>query len=52
MKTLLRSNDQINDWKQYSYDVPIAKEFSELRIEVNVLSPGTFWIDDIQIEKQ
>ena len=52
MKTLLRSNEQISYWKQYSYDVPIANEFRELRFEVNVLSPGTFWIDDIKIEKQ
>ena len=52
MKTLLRSNEQINDWKQYEYKVPVAKEFNELRVEVNVLDPGTFWIDDIQIEKE
>ena len=52
MKTLLQTSDQTNDWKQYVYGVPVTEEFDQIRLEVNILKPGTFWIDDIQIEKE
>jgi hypothetical protein len=52
MKTLLQTSDQTNDWKQYVYVVPVTEEFDQIRLEVNILKPGTFWIDDIQIEKE
>ena len=49
MKTLLQVSESINDWKLYEYTIEVAEEFERLRIEVNVLQPGTFWIDDIRI---
>lgn len=52
MKTLLQTSEQINDWRQYEYDVPISKEFDQIRLEVNILKAGAFWIDDIRIEKE
>ena len=52
MKTLLQTSEQINDWKQYEYGVPVTEEYDQIRFEVNILKPGTFWIDDIQIEKE
>ena len=50
MKILLRSNQQIEKWKQFKYEVPVGEAFSQIRTEVNVLQPGVFWIDDIQFE--
>ena len=52
MKTLLQTTEQINDWKRYEYSVLVTEEFDQIRLEVNILKPGTFWIDDIQIEKE
>ena len=50
MKALLQTREQIKEWKLYEYDVPVAQEFDQIRLEVNILKPGTFWIDDIKIE--
>lgn len=52
MKTLLQTSEQIDNWKLYEYGIDIAEEFESLRIEVNITQPGTFWIDDIKIEKE
>ena len=52
MKTLVQTSEQIKDWKRYEYRVPITQQFDQIRIEVNILKPGTFWIDDIQLEKE
>ena len=49
MKTLIQSSEEINDWKYYEFSVPISAEYDQLRLEVNILKPGTFWIDDLQI---
>jgi len=51
LKTLLQTNEQINDWKEFNFDVPISENYSRMRIEIAVLQPGTFWIDNIRIRK-
>ena len=50
MKTLLLGNDQIDDWHLFEYEIDIPKD-RWLRMELNILQPGTFWIDDIKVEK-
>ncbi len=50
MKTLIEGNDQIDGWKLFEYQIDILKD-NWLRMELNILQPGTFWIDDIKIEK-
>lgn len=50
MLTLIESAETHPNWQYYEYKVNVpAKNW--MRFEVNVLSPGTFWIDDIRIEK-
>ncbi len=51
MTTLIEEKKQISDWKLLEYQIDIPKD-RWLRIELNILQPGTFWIDDIQIEKE
>ena len=51
MKTLIQTSEEIIDWKQYEFSVPISTDFDQLRLEVNILKPGTFWIDDVQVSK-
>lgn len=48
MKILVESDTQLDEWKLYEYTIDVPKE-RHLRIELNVLVPGTLWIDDIQI---
>ena len=51
MTTLIEEKEQISDWKLLEYQIDIPKD-RWLRMELNILQPGTFWIDDIQIEKE
>jgi hypothetical protein len=48
MQVLISSNQNIPDWKYYEYIVNIVSE-QWLRMELNILSQGSFWIDDINI---
>lgn len=51
MTILIDEDKQISDWKHLEYQIDIPKN-NWLRLELNVLEPGTFWIDDIQIDKE
>lgn len=48
-KVLIESGDSFTEWKQFLYEVPISENFNRFRVEVSVLSPGTFSIDDVRI---
>ncbi len=50
MKVLIESVEQVEDWKYLEYKIYVAKE-RHLRMELNILTSGTFWIDDVQIIK-
>ena len=50
MKVLIESDEQIEDWKYLEYEISIPRE-RHLRIELNILEPGSFWIDGVLIEK-
>jgi hypothetical protein len=50
MKTLLNSSEQIDEWKQYTFEINVPKE-RWLRFQLNILQPGTFWIDDVRINE-
>ena len=45
------SNEVANDWKLVETTYTIPTQMNRLRFELNVLSPGSFWIDDVKIEK-
>ena len=51
VKSLLSTDEQIDEWKFYEFDVTVEKEYKSLRIEIGVVQPGTFWIDDIKLEE-
>ena len=46
----MEKNQDIEDWKFYEYEIDVPEE-RWLKMELNILQPGTFWIDDIKIEK-
>ena len=50
MTTLIEEKKQIIEWKRLEYQIDVPKD-RWLRMELNILQPGTFWIDDIKIEK-
>ena len=50
MRTLVRDNSSTDGWKQYEYTIEVPEE-QWLRMQLNIISPGSFWIDGIKIEK-
>ena len=48
--TVVKSRESIPDWKLFEYDYKMPMEFGTIRFELNILKPGTFWIDDVKIE--
>ena len=48
MEILIESNEEIKDWKYLEYLIEVP-ERKHLRLELNILKPGSFWVDDIQI---
>ncbi len=51
-ETVIRTDVKIMEWEKYEYQytMPEDKKFDNIRFELNILQPGTFWIDDIRIE--
>ena len=47
--TIVRSSDHVGEWTYHERIYRVRAGFGKLRIEVNVLRPGTFWIDDVTI---
>ena len=50
MKVLIDSDNQIEEWKYLEYIINVPQD-RHLRVELNLLKPGIFWIDDVQIDK-
>lgn len=50
-ETIVKSSKNIDDWRyyEYNYQMPQGEKFKRLRFVLNVLSAGSFWIDDIRI---
>ena len=48
MKTLIHSDQAVDDWNYHEFNISI-KEGDWLRMELNILSPGTLWIDGVEI---
>ncbi len=48
MKVLIEASEELDDWTFFEFNVAVA-ESMHLRMELNILEPGTFWIDDIQV---
>lgn len=50
-ETIVKSSEKIDSWKyyEYKYTMPTEEKFDRLRFAINILSKGSFWIDDITI---
>jgi hypothetical protein len=49
-ETIVRSRETIAAWKHYQYEYTIPQDFKRIRFELNIVQPGTFWIDEVTIE--
>lgn len=50
MKTLIEGDENIEEWKLLGFEIEVPDK-RWLRMELNITQPGTFWIDDINIDK-
>lgn len=50
-KTLGEEETGINTWRQFEYIFVVPETDPTIRFELNVLEPGTLWIDDVRIEE-
>lgn len=48
---LLHAFEDVKEWKQYVYTYRIPNNMKRLRMEISILKPGEFWIDEVKIEK-
>ncbi len=51
LTNIIKSAENSPGWKTIEYSYTIPKEMNTLRFELNILSAGTFWVDDIKFEK-
>jgi hypothetical protein len=45
----LRSSESFSEWREIELKYTLAENMEKLRLEINVLSAGDFWIDDVKI---
>lgn len=50
-ETIVRSSDPIGSWRRFEHEYKVPLDFNKLRFELNVLRAGTFWIDDVTVER-
>lgn len=47
----LQSADNSSEWIRHTYQYKIPAKMKNLRIELNIMKPGTFWIDGLAVKK-
>lgn len=48
---VLETSDSMDTWTKFEFLSPTYKNEIGIRFELNILGPGTLWIDDIRIEE-
>lgn len=48
VEQVLQSKENLNEWTYYEFDHKVPNDMW-LRFEMNILKPGSFWIDDLRI---
>ena len=41
----------INTWRRFEYVYTIPETYDNIRFDLNIVQPGTLWIDDVRIEE-
>jgi hypothetical protein len=50
-ETIVETNEEIDPWRNFEYIYAVPEGMNEIRLEVNILKPGVFLIDDIRINR-
>jgi hypothetical protein len=47
----VQSSESIEEWTKMEYKFRVPAKYERIRFQLNILEPGTFWIDDLQVKK-
>lgn len=50
-QTIIETNETFEDWKKIEFQFAMPENMHRLRFELNVLSKGTLWVDQIKMEE-
>ena len=50
-KEIVRTKESFEKWKYFEYKYIVPESVNNVKFELNIFSTGTFWIDDVKIEK-
>jgi len=50
-ETIVETNEEIKKWRKFEHSYSVPEGMNEMRLEVNILKPGVFWIDNIRIDR-
>jgi Carbohydrate binding domain len=48
-ETIVRSRATLASWTHHEHTYTVPRGYDRIRLEVNVVGPGTFWIDEVTI---
>jgi hypothetical protein len=51
LETLAPVSPADGAWREYVYTYTVPANYSNVRFELNVVAPGTLWVDDVRIER-
>ena len=50
-ENIVQTKDSIKEWKLFEYEYTIPPEYKSFGFYINIIEPGSFWIDDVRITK-
>ena len=50
-KVLGEQETGVNTWRRFEYVYTIPETYDNIRLDLNIVQPGTVWIDDVRIEE-
>ena len=48
----VRTDSTFGEWWHYQWEYAMPEKMERLRLELNVLRPGTLWIDDVRLTRR
>jgi hypothetical protein len=47
---VIADETEADEWREFTYHYTVPADYDNIRFEMNVVAPGTLWIDDVRIE--
>ena len=50
IREIIDAESTDDTWREFVYTYTVPAHYSNIRFELNVVAPGTLWVDDVKIE--